>query len=229
VNTLKDVKMTMRALAGDPDGNWLTDAYMVPIINHVYRLQINYLQNFGSTAVEDVRVIPGLKQGTTDLKQYMAQPNQPLYGLKEPYEDGIDWKQTGQPDAYYLPARRCGKLPDITPAAPGPRFQMFWEWRAFRLVVTPMTFDIDLRVRGDYGLPPLLKDDDMITLHPGLQPVLTEESLAACWRERQNAGQLPEYKLTYTEALDDIGNDLTRGDQGAPIRLPRFSRRSGRK
>ncbi len=226
MDTLKDVKQQARAINGDPDGEWMTDAYLLPMINHVYTLQINYLSNFCSPFIESVATIVGLQQGISDLSPFHS-PGQPLCGLVEPYRQGIHWKPSGDPPSRYVLAKKSSALPYVTPATPGPRFQLWWEFRSFRLFITPMTMPIDLEVRGDFRPSPLVKDDDAIAI-PAMDAVMAEEVAAAAWRERQNAGASQTYQLVYTSALDDIANQLSRGEQGTPLRLARAnSRRRG--
>jgi hypothetical protein len=229
VNTLKDVKAIARSVNGDPDSEWMTDAYLLPIINHCYRLQINYLSKTCSLFTERVSVVPSLPAGTSDLSSFQKDPAKGLYGLWEPYRFGIDWKQAGLTDNHYRRADKVIVLPDINPATPGPRFSMWWEWRGNILFITPMTFDVDLRVRGDFVPPPLLKDDDFITIHPMLGDTLAEEVAACSWRERGNLGQMQPYSLVYTAALDDIASELVRSMQGTPLRIGKYTERRRRR
>jgi hypothetical protein len=224
MNTLKDVKQQARAINGDPDGEWMTDTYLLPIINHLYTLQVNYLSNFCSPFIESVATILNLQPGQTDLSLYQAN-GKPLSGLVEPYREGIHWKIAGDQPSSYVPAKKTDTLPYVTPATPGPRFQLWWEWRSFKLFITPMTQAIDLEVRGDFRPPVLVQDDDIIVIHPTMDAVLAEETAAAAWRERQNAGALQTYQLVFTSALDDIANQLVRGEQGTPLRLARANGR----
>lgn len=225
MNTLGYVKQVVRSLNGDPDGDWLDDAYLNPMVNHVYRLQINYLATFCSTSIMRVVEIPAIPAGTTDLSkwqaQQLAQGPGPLYGLRDVFE--VEWKQAGQPATQYREAPVRGKLPDVLPGSS--IFRMWHEWRSYVIYITPLIFAADFRVRGDFSPPALTKDTDPIVLHPDLGDCLAEEVSACVQRERGNDGHAQPFQLVGTAALDDIATQIVHGGQDVPVRIGKITRR----
>lgn len=226
---LKDVKARVRSILGDPDGDWVTDQYIEPMINHVYDLQILYLEDTGATHIEAVKVVPNIQAGTSDLTDQGADPTKPLYGLIEPYDREISWKPAGTPDNFYRYGTRTDVLPDWVPGTGNyPIRCMYWEWRAYTLHITPFTYNIDLRVRGDFKPPPLIKETDIVQVHPLLGSALAEETAQCAMRERANPGQMQAYQLVGTVALDNISNLLVRDGQGESTRVGRANGRGRR-
>ena len=43
MNDLKEVKARARALVGDPDGDFMTDSYLLPLVNQAYEMFIHSL------------------------------------------------------------------------------------------------------------------------------------------------------------------------------------------
>ena len=222
------LKQRTRSILGDPDGDWLTDSYLDPMANHVYGLEVLYLRNAGALNIERVAVIANLPAGHSDLSEYQRMPlkpgdNCPLFGLLQPYKWGINWKQAGQPDYFYKPVQFVEMLPDYNVIAPYPIRTPCFEWRSFELWLTPFTFNIDLRVRGDFNPNVLLKETDEIKVHPNLGEVLVEQLAASAMRERANPGQMTAYSEIGSPMLDQIANLLTRSIQGLPSRTGRLS------
>jgi hypothetical protein len=217
--TLKDVKERVRSILGDQDADWATDAYLIPIINHVYDLQVLYLSDTCSPYITKLVVQPNLPTGTTDLAQFQNDVDEPLWGLFNPFR--LEWKQCGQPDHYYRKAEGGPGfiLPDVDLNNSQPRVSLCWTWMSFIAYLTPMPFPIDVRVYGEFQPPPLLKETDVVTVHPLLKAPLAEDSAACALRERSNAGQMQAYKLEGTAALDNVANLLVRGGQQVPVRL----------
>lgn len=224
--TLGAVKTVVRSIIGDPDGDWADDAYLNPMVNHCYNLQITYLSRTCNPFMTALKFVLALPAGTTDLTDPITAANGQLYGLRNPLR--VDWKQAGQPVSCYREARRTAVLADLNGQAPGFCGWLQWEWRSKIIYLTPMTYPIDIRVRGEYTPPPLLKDEDAITVHDTLGDVLAEETAACAMRERGNAGQMQAYQLIYTTSLDDIARELVNDEQSLPVRMGRASGRRRR-
>jgi len=223
-DNLNDVIKITQSILGDPQGDVFSVAYLTPIINHIYKLQILYLSETCSPYVTELRTIINVPAGTTTLAPYQQGRSSPLYGLFNPFTEWMDFKMTGQPEMYYRHAKRTRILPDVninSPSAVSPQSGLSWEWRSWVLYVTPIIFPIDIRVRGEFIPPPLLKLDDIVTVHPMLADVLAEESAACAMRERANAGQMQAYELGATGPLDNISNQLVRSEQGNIVRIGR--------
>jgi hypothetical protein len=223
-NTFGGVKATARAILGDSRKSWLTDEYLDPIVRHCFDLQILYLLDTCSPFITKVVTIPGLPIATTDLSAWQNDTQkQSLYGLMDPLR--LDWKNAGAPEITYTEVRKTDILPNYSPAAPMPLGQMYFEWRRMIVYLTPMAYLVDLRVRGEFLPDPLLKEDQIIPLHPLLGAALAEESAACASRERANPGQMEAYELVGTKALDNISNALVRSGQDTTIRVGRVSGR----
>jgi hypothetical protein len=219
MNQLKDVKAKVRSLLGDPDGDWLTDAYLLPLINQAYEQQVNTLSATCSTYITAVRQIPAIPVGTIDLSEWQKDPKQPLYGMVNPLI--LEWKQAGQPDNYYVQAERVDVLPNITPATPTPVFCLYWEWRSYTVFVTPLNFPADFRMRGEFRPAPLLKDDDIVAVHPLMANSLAYATAALAASERGNATWVQTFTQQAVVTLDDIAGQLVRAQQGTTIRIGR--------
>ena len=220
-----DVKKTVQAILGDPDGDWVTDGYIKPIVNHVYRLQILYLSETCSPYITKQVVLPNLPIGTTDLSKWQNDKDQPFFGLFNVFQNSIYWKMAGAPVSQFRQAKQYDVLPDVDPASQNPPYAgMGWEWRAWVVYLTPLNYEIDIRIRGEFIPAPLLDEDTEIAVHPLLGDVLAEDSAACASRERANPGQMQAYQLTGTQGLDNIANQLVRSQQGTTVRVGRASR-----
>lgn len=214
--------------------DFTTDAYLTPMINTVYEAQTTKLMADTDSSFDDwVFDVPALDIGTTNLKlQQSAQmptPNGnvagPLLGLVTP--SIVEWKRAGQPDYQYVEAGRTGKLPNVSPAAPQNVFQMEWEWRGMVIYLTPMTFSVDLRVRGEFSPPSLVKDTDELIVHPRMGTATAFGTGALIGAERKNQVYIDTYTAAAEDVLGDISNLLTKGEQGVTTRIGRYGGRSG--
>ena len=233
-NTLYSVKMKVRSLVGDVMADFTTDAYLNPLVNIVYEAQTTKLMADTDSSFDDwVFDVPAVPTGTTTLRAYqssqMATPDGnvagPLLGLVTP--EIIEWKQVGQPDQNYVEAGRVGKLPNVSPAAPQNIQQMQWEWRDMTLYLVPMTFPVDLRVRGEFSPPSLVKDTDELIVHPRMGTATAFGTAALIGAERNNANYVDKYTLAAEDVLGDISNMLTKGEQGVTTRIGRYGGRGG--
>lgn len=210
-------------------GDFTTDAYLTPLINIVYEAQTTKLMADTDSSFDDwVFDVPALDIGTTSLRLQqsgqMPTPNGnvagPLYGLVTP--SIIEWKQSGQSAAWFVEAGRTGKLPNVEPSAPSPPFAMNWEWRGMVIYLTPMTFSVDLRVRGEFSPPTLVKDTDELVVHPRMGTATAFGTGALIGAERANAGYVEKYTAAAEDVLGDISNMLTKGEQGVTTRIGRY-------
>jgi len=215
-------------------GDFTTDAYLTPLINTVYEAQTSKLMADTDSSFDDwVFDVPGVPLGTTNLRMYqsatMPGPNGnvagPLYGLVTP--EILEWKQVGQPDYQYIEASRVGKLANVSPAAPQNVFQMQWEWRDMIIYVVPMVWPVDLRVRGEFSPPSLVKDTDMLIVHPRMATATAFGTAALIGAERSNANYVDKYEAAAEDVLGDISNLLTKGEQGVTTRIGRYGGNTG--
>lgn len=229
-NTLKSVKAKVRSLVGDVMGDFTTDAYLTPLINQAYEDQTTELMADTDSSFDDwVFDVLGVPQGTTSLANYQAsqmanedgtKTNGPLYGLVTPI--CVEWKIGGQPDNCYVEANRTGKLPNISPATPSGPYQIEWEWRGNIIYMTPVTYTIDIRVRGEFSPPSLVNDTDILAIHPRMGTAVAYGTSALIGVERSNANFVTNYTAQAQKILDNISNMLTKGEQGTTTRIGRL-------
>lgn len=220
------MKKRARSLVGDPDGDFCTDSYLLPLINQALDESINYLEGTCSPFIEEVRDAPGLAAGTTSLVAQQKNGG-PLVGLMNPLF--IEVKQAGQPDTQYREVVRADRLPNVNPNGQAPYETAFWEWRSYLVYLTPLSYPADFRVRGEFRPAPLLKDEDIITIHPLLVPALAYATATLVGMERGNQNFVQNYGPKSTSTLDDIAAELVRQQQGTSSRVGKMNGRSGRR
>jgi len=214
-------------------GDFTTDAYLTPLINQVYEDQTTQLMaDTDSSFDEWVFDVPGVPPGTTNLIPWQSAQmptvgggtvNGPLYGLVNPIV--VEWKLGGQPDIYYVEADRTGKIPNISPAAPFPPYAVQWEWRGYGIYLTPVGYTIDMRVRGEFSPPTLVKDTDILVVHPRMGTATAYGVGALIGVERNNQNFVTNYTGEAEKVLENISNMLTKGEQGTTTRIGRLGGR----
>lgn len=227
MDTLKDVKQRSRSLIGDPDADFATDAYIVPLINQVYETSTHRLLSTCSPFIEKYVDLPGLAQGTTSLQALQA-PTKPLSELVNPLE--VQFKPAGAPESAYRDAPPRMRLPNISPTYPpliGVGVQ--WTWRSYVLTVTPLPFPCDLRVLGEFKPPKLVNDNDLIVIHPMMTAALSFGTAGLIGAERQNQNYIQTYTPLADQVIDDVGAELVRQEQGTSIRIGRANQSRGRR
>lgn len=238
MNTLFDVKETVRSIVGDDDPNgWLRNSYLVPKINYVYRRQYLYIKRSTGSNLEQMVEIPNaldpngnpINQGQTSLAAFQ-QKGKPLAGMYQVL--GVWWKPAGAQERFYREAReRKTVLPGL--AVPGTYSGsgffgggMEWTWRSNQLYVTPMNNAIDILVDGRFNPPPLVKDEDVLVVHPDMQVAVETGVIPIIGIEAGN----PNYEALGDQAeacADDIVAQLVRDKQGVTYRAGTNSRRGG--
>lgn len=228
--TLLDVKKRARSLIGDPDGDFCTDSYILPLINQAYDDSLNYLLQTCSPFVTQLVVCPDVAEGTSTLQPLQAGSGYgnppggpgPLYALVNPLK--IEFKQAGFPEASYRFAERYDILPNLAPDNAPPTRGLAWEWRSYILYLTPLPFPADLRVRGEFRPSELIKDTDPINLHPLMCAALSYATGALIGVERANQNYIQNYGPRAIAALDDIAAELVRTTQSTTSRVGRMNR-----
>lgn len=215
------MKARVRALVGDPDGDFATDAYLLPLINQAYEQAIHTLEGTCSPFITQLLVVPNLPAGTTSLVA-AQKAGQPLDGLMNPLD--IEYKQSGLPDTNYIFAVQRNILPNTSPTGSPQIRGMDWEWRAYVLYVTPLPYIATLRVRGEFRPPALGNDDDIIVIHPLMAAALAYSTAALVGAERINNNYVQNYGAQAEKMLDDIASELVRSQQGTTSRVGRMSR-----
>jgi hypothetical protein len=227
-NTLGDVKQKVRGLLGDPDGDWVTDGYITPIINVTYGLQVNALKNGTGKNLEAIIECLDIAIGTSSLYPLQA-PSQPLFGLSDPLELWV--KTAGQPPQWYTAARGpVDVLPNVQPPGITPGWnqtRVSFVWMGQQLSITPVNGPIDVKVYGRFNPPPLQKDEDVLVVYSKMSETTAVAAAAVAGVERSNPAVLAGYAEMAIAGLDDIIADIIRQTQRNPRRLGRMGGHSG--
>lgn len=225
------MKVRVRSLIGDPDADFATDAYLLPLINQALDRAVDYLSGTCSPFITQLQVATNLPLGTSDLTE-QQKPGQPFFGLINPLD--LEVKQTGLPELNYVMGRRYDILPNASnyaPSTPAMNFwgQFGWEWRSYVIYMTPLSFAFDVRIRGEFRPPALIKDTDIITVHPMMVAALSFMTAALIGGERINASYVQNWGDQGTQTLDDISATLVRQQQGTSSRVGRMGRGGSRR
>lgn len=222
-STLGQVKARVRSLLDDPNGSYLTDAFIVPLIGQVYDDSNSQLASTLSSWDIGVVEVPGIQPGTPNMESYQA-GNGLLAGLTDQPER-IDWKVAGNDPSYYQLVRNYEVLPDVQPQ----QAMIGWEWRSEVVWLTPCSIAVDLRFRGEFGPQPLTSDDSVLTSHPRIGYVVAYGTAALIATVRGNKEWETSYGQKAIEGMDEIMEQLVRAEQGQIRRLGRQTqRRRGR-
>lgn len=216
------VKARVRSLVDDPAGSWAKDDFIVPLIDEVYadaNAQLVATQTSWDLSVVEC---PGIQPGTPNLAGLQATGE--LLGTLTDQPLRIDWKPAGNPPNDYLLVRNYEVLPDIIPA----QYMVGWEYRSEVIWLTPCTIAVDLRVRGEFGPPPLNTDDSVLISHPRMGLAVSYGTAALLAVVRGNKSWETTYGQKAMEIMDDICGELVRNEQGVIRRLGRVTRRGGR-
>jgi hypothetical protein len=220
------LKQRVRSLIGDPDADFATDSYLLPLINQAQDRALAYLEGTCSPFITQLQVATNVLAETSDLTE-LQKPDQPFFGLVNPLD--LEAKPTGAPELRYFMGRRYDILPNSNYAPGGQPMNYWgrfgWEWRSYVIYLTPLSFNFDIRIRGEFRPPALVKDSDVITLHPQMVVALAFMTAALIGGERINASYVQNYGSEAEKALDDISATLVRQQQGTSSRVGRMGRR----
>jgi hypothetical protein len=229
LNTLFDVKETLRSIVGDDAGEWTSDSYLLPKINFAYKTQRLYIKRSTGSNLEQMVEIPAAldalgnlnNQGLTSLAD-LQQKDKPLYGLYEPLF--MWWKPANAPECQYREAFEKKTLPFANPSS-SMATSMYFTWRGNQLYVTPINMPIDILFDGRFNPPPLVKDEDVLVVHPDMEVPVTSATLGLVGIEAGNTGY-SEASIAMVEGqADDIVAELIRQKQGYTARAGSNSRR----
>jgi hypothetical protein len=230
MNTLFDVKKTLRSMVGDDAAEWTTDGYLLPKINFAYRTQTLYIKRSTGANLEQLVEIPNAldpagnptNQGLTSLAQYQ-QPGGLLYGLYEPLY--MWWKPAGTAEWHYRECFEKKTLAFTRPLSAIAAAGMQFTWRSNQLFVTPVNMPIDIMVDGRFNPPPLTKDEQVLVVDPDMEVCLTAGTLGLVGIEAGNTGYTQAAVEMVENAADDIVAKLIRQKQGPTARAGSASER----
>jgi hypothetical protein len=212
---LAQVKARVRNLLDDPQGSYLTDDFIIPLINEVYSDANSQLTSTQSSFDINVVEVPGVQPGTPNLSAQQAPGQVIAHLMAQPLR--IDWKVSGVDPSYYQLVTNYGVLPDLQPQ----QGMAGWEYRMNVIWLTPSSIAVDLRIRGEFGFPPLKNDDDVLLSHPRIGYVVAYGTAALIAVVRGNPGWTTAYNAASTEGMDEIMEQLVRMEQGQVRRIGR--------
>lgn len=213
------VKARVRSLLDDPNGSYLVDSFVVPLIGEVYDdacTQMESTQSSWDTAVVEV---PGIQPGTPNMSSFQAQGG-PLAQLTDQPER-VDWKVAGMDPSYYQLVPNYGVLPDWQPQ----QGVFGWEWRSEVIWLGNCSLAVDLRFRGEFSPPPLTDDTSELTAHPRIGFVVAYGAAALIATVRGNDAWTSRYELKAQEGMDEILQEIVRSEQGQVRRIGRQTQR----
>jgi hypothetical protein len=213
--TLGQVKARVRNLLDDPQGSYLTDDFIIPLVAEVYDDANSQLASTQSSYDISVVEVIGVPPGTPNLSACQTGTGTLAHLMAPPLR--IDWKVAGGDPSTYQLARNYGVLPDLQPQ----QGLAGWEYRSNVIWLTPASIEMDLRVRGEFGPPPLNSDDSVLTSHPRIGYVVAYGTAALIAAVRGNAPWVAQYEAKAAEAIDEIMEQLVRAEQGQVRRTGR--------
>lgn len=233
------IKMT-QGLLGDPRGQWVTRAYILPFLNIGYGLVNLNLKNASGKNIEAVVPIPGVEAGVSSLYPWQganlkpgdaaadAKPPALLRGLFDVLE--VWAKPAGSGVQMFSQLRERGTLPHVDPAAISTNSfgsGMYFCWMGNRLLVTPVNQPLDFEVTGKFNPTPLVTDDDLLCTDEDIWIPTCFETACLAGVERSNPAVLGGYSVKSVAAQDNIIASIMRGAQSAPTRFKKISRQGG--
>ena len=219
--TLGQVKARVRTLLDDPQGSYLTDSLLVPLISEVYDDANSQLASTQSSWDISVVEVPGVPPGTPNLAGWQAGSGLLAMLTDQPLR--IDWKPAGDDPSYYRLVTNYEVLPDLQPR----EGVAGWEFRREVVWLTNSSIAVDLRVRAEFAPPPLIADDSVLLSHPRIGYVVAYGTAALVATVRGNDAWTRQYEQKAMEGMDEIMEQLVRAEQGQVRRVARQTRRHG--
>ena len=216
--TLGQVKARVRNLLDDPQGSYLTDDFITPLISEVYDDANSQMASTQSSYDVALVEVAGITPGTPNLSAY--QTGTGLLGRLVAQPLRIDWKPAGDDPSYYQLVANYGALPDLEPQ----QRMAGWEFRGNVIWLSACSIAVDLRVRGEFGPAALTCDDSMLVTHPRIGYVVAYGTAALIAAVRGNAPWVQEYEAKAAQGMDEIMEQLVRAEQGQVRRTGRQTR-----
>ncbi len=215
---LSEVRSRIRALVDDPDGTYVTDDFLAPLINQKYEEIYNRMLSTGAEFERRVVELSNVQAGTKDLSAYNL-PGRELETMIQPTY--FEWKQNPTDPVNYRPASLVDKVGDVVPG----QFIYNWEFRSGVIYFTPSTLAMDLRIRGDFFFASLNNENDAIAAAKNIGHAVAYGTASLIGTVRGNAAWAQAYSILQDNSLDDVMQYITRQDQAKVRQLGRTSRR----
>lgn len=216
---LAEVKSRIRALVDDPDGTYVTDGFLAPLINQKYEEIYNRMLSTGAEFERRVVELSGVAPLTGDLSVYNL-PGRELELMLQPLM--FEWKLAGTDATFYRTASLVDRVKDVIPG----QIIEDWEFRSGVIYFTPSALAVDIRLRGDFLFAALTAETDAIAAAKNLGHAVAYGTASLIGTVRGNPAWTQAYAILQDNAVDDVMQYLTRKDQGKVRRVGRLSRRS---
>lgn len=218
--TLGQVKARVRNLLDDPQGSYLTDDFITPLICEIYDDANSQMASTQSSYDVALVEVAGIAPGTPNLSAYQTGAGPLAQLMAQPLR--IDWKPAGDDPNQYQLVANYGTLPDLEPQ----QGMAGWEFRSNVIWLTACSITVDLRVRGEFGPPALSGDGSVLVTHPRIGYVVAYGTAALIAAVRGNAPWVEQYEAKAAEGMDEIMEQLVRAEQGQIRRIGRQTRRA---
>jgi hypothetical protein len=215
---LAEVKSRIRALVDDPDGTYVTDGFLGPLINQKYEEIYNRMLSTGAEFERRVVELGNVAAQTTDLSVYNL-PGRELELMLQPVL--LEWKQAGLDPTQYRIAALVDRVHDVIP---GQTMEQ-WEFRSGVIYITPTALAVDIRIRGDFLFTPLTAETDAIMAAKNLGHAVAYGTASLIGTVRGNPAWTQAYAILQDNAVDDVMQYIARKDQAKIRRVGRISRR----
>lgn len=217
---LAEVKSRIRALVDDPDGTYVTDGFLAPLINQKYEEIYNRMLSTGAEFERRVVELANIPALTSDLSAYNL-PGRELELMLQPLL--LEWKQAGLDPTSYRTAALVDRVKDVVPG----QTLDDWEFRSGVIYITPTSQAVDIRIRGDFLFAPLTAETDAIAAAKNLGHAVAYGTASLIGTVRGNQAWTQAYAILQDNAVDDVMQYLARKDQAKVRRVGRISRRGG--
>ena len=215
---LAEVKSRIRALVDDPDGTYVTDGFLGPLINQKYEEIYNRMLSTGAEFERRVVELSNVAALTSDLSVYNL-PGRELELMLQPVL--LEWKQAGFDPTSYRTASLVDRVRDVIQA----QTLDDWEFRSGVIYITPTVLDVDIRIRGDFLFAPLTAETDAIAAAKNLGHAVAYGTASRIGTVRGNPAWTQAYAILQDNAVDDVMQYLARKDQAKVRRVGRITRR----
>jgi hypothetical protein len=205
----------------DPDGDYTTDAYLQGPLNLCYIELANKLRLCNPDFDEYVVELPNVPAGTRDLSAYSTKGKPLEFLLDAPRR--IEWKIPGQDPSFYRPAEGpLNKVREIL--APGIAALDDYAWTHLTIYLSLFSANLDLRVTGEFMLPPLTTNDQALLVGQSALPAMAYSIAHIIAMKRGNPGWIQQYGLKADENFDTLNIGMCKARQGKTERAGRMDR-----
>lgn len=154
-----DIAKVASALAGDPNGDYTTEEFYVPLLQFVQDRVVNQIfANPNITRLKLAIVIPNVPAGTTDLSKYFDPKAAPSLALLEEIVS-IREKPAGADDSQYQLMTGSNDLPIRVQTG----FNGSYVWEGDNILLPGALQATDIRIFGMFDVQPI-KDGESPTI-----------------------------------------------------------------